>query len=211
MLNRLDELAQRLSDSHIKITLHASENDEPSQLLVSRDVTAKQLIEDAKRKILDTARADAEYHLYINNVRVGLQQKVSDLDSQVLYLSQAGSPAFSQQPEEKQVKSKLVLKEVDTNHRYVVDTFPAIIGRIKSSMAAEEPHVDLGDNPNGRTVSGFHAEITQAPDGYTITNISRMSKIVVDSLELSPGEAAPLAQDSQLFIGKVELMVEVID
>ena len=209
MFSRLDELAQRLATSHIQIQLHVSDNEETSRLLVRRDVTVKQLIEDAKRKVLDSARADAEYNLYVNKERVSLQQKIGELDTTTFYLSRIDDFTLSDQSTDAGLSPQgmIVLLASETQARYEINTFPAIIGRVKSTVPLEDLQANLGDHPNGRTVSGRHAEITRSSDGYTITNISRMSKVVVDGLEVSPNETAPLLKDSRLSIGKVELTV----
>lgn len=167
MQDRFQTLAERFVGTHVPVVIvdqeHGSEI--PHRALILHNMTVRQLRAEAVEKFAQEGALKSEYMLSVDgtaldlnatlgtlapNTRIVLckverQQTVEDMD---IFLVPEGSDGFIQ-----------------------VTRLPAVLGRSKAAENSEI-EVNLGDLPDGATVSRRHAELSKGPAGYLLRSLT---------------------------------------
>lgn len=106
---------------------------------------------------------------------------------------------------------RMMVREPDSGQVFPIRWQPAIIGRpnARDPISAEALAVNLGDLPEGRTVSRQHAQITEHNGRYFVEGLSDKNPTFLNEEELMPGEKRVLAQGDTIRVGMVDLVFGV--
>ncbi len=105
---------------------------------------------------------------------------------------------------------RMILREAATGHEFPIRWQPAIIGRAgsRNPQSAEALAVNLGNLPEGRTVSRQHAQITTRDGRYYVEALSDKNPTFLNGEELTVGEKRALEAGDTIRTGKFDLVFE---
>jgi hypothetical protein len=194
-------LQEQLKDSHRPLYLNIFE--EQKAILARMSLTVKDLISETLKNVKDLDE-DGSYALYyaaVPDMRINTDQPIDpatpilDLESDVLRFGYFREDSGA----------TVTLVETSTNQEFLLDRFPAILGRRKPNQTEDDLAVDVasgeGRIENAGYVSGRHAVITYRDGRYYIEQLNDHNPVWVDDQKTRFGEPRELRNDSIVRLG----------
>ena len=106
--------------------------------------------------------------------------------------------------------TRALLRAEETGTLFEIEWQPAIIGRPSANQpgSANALAVNLGDQPEGRSVSRQHARITERGDQYFLESMAERNPTFLNDEELVVGEKRRLSPGDVIQVGKIRLAFE---
>ncbi len=199
--DRYNILRQKLVATHIPLTIEAQ--GEPHRVLLLKEMTVRDLREEAVNKFVQESGKKSDFVLIANQQPLALSKRLSTLSADtVVRLVRADKT--------QKVEEQVVLV-FDENTRFPITSLPAIIGRSKQGDVALA--VNVNDLPNGLTVSRRHAELSKQGDTFMIRNIAdnpQDKPIYINEVALASGDIPKEVGDgTAIRLGKITLTLQI--
>lgn len=103
-----------------------------------------------------------------------------------------------------------LLRVVNTDQTFMLDQPTHIIGRLSQSHpeSTADVTINLGDLPDGRSVSRRHARVTERNSQFFIESLAGHNPVRLNASELPLGQPQPLRSGDQIELGRVTLVYE---
>ncbi|MEP7288355.1 MAG: FHA domain-containing protein [Chloroflexota bacterium] len=194
-------LKAQLKDSHRPLYLNIFE--EQKEVLARSTLTIKDLITETLKNVKDL-NEDGNYAFYYGPVpKMGINTdqaidpatQIHELVSDVL--------RFGYFHEDNGAVASLI--ETSTGREFVLDRFPAVLGRRKPNQTDDDLMVDVASESdaivNAGYVSGRHAIITYRDGRYYIEQLNDHNPVWVDGQKITFGEPKDLRNNSSVRLG----------
>lgn len=201
MQDRYHILRGKLGASHLPLTIEAQ--GEPHRVLLSKDLTIRELREEVVNKFVQESGKKSDFMLFVDGQSLPLSKKVSSLNADALIRL------------ERVDKTQKVAEQIhlafDDRTRFPIAKLPAIIGRSKQGDKALA--VNLNDLPDGLTVSRRHAELSRQGETFIIRNIAdnpQDKPIFVNDAAVAAADVPKEVEDgTQIRLGKITLTLHI--
>src|SRR5258705_2683515 len=194
-------LKEQLRDSHRPLFLNIFEEQKP--VLARATMTIKDLITETLKNVKDLDE-DGSYAFYygpVPNMNVNVDQVIDpatpihDLVSDVLRFGYFHEDSGA----------VVLMVESSTGREFILDHFPAVLGRRKPNQMDDDLMVDVASGPepiaNAGYVSGRHAIITFRDGRYYIEQLNDHNPVWVDGQKIKFGEPKDLRNNSNVRLG----------
>jgi hypothetical protein len=194
-------LKDQLRDSHRPLFLNIFE--EQKEILARMTLTIKDLINETLKNVkdLDEEGSYAFYYAAVPDMNVNTEQpidpavQVHELESDLLRFGYFREDSGA----------TVTLVEATTGQEFVLDHFPAVIGRRKPNQTDDDLMVDVAAGTdkiaNAGYVSGRHAVITYRDGRYYIDQLNDHNPVWVDEQKIKFGEPKELRHNSMIRLG----------
>lgn len=175
MQDRFNTLAERFRETHIPLVIVDRElgNDITHRALLMKTMTVRDLRAEVVEKFAQEDALKSDYALVVNDQPLELGAPLGRL--------KPNTRVVMMKVERQQAVEDMDIFLMFEDDSYIqVEKLPAIIGRSKNAEN-NEVEVNLGDQPDGLTVSRRHAELTKEPQGYMIRNLTDKPLYVNDT------------------------------
>jgi hypothetical protein len=191
------------------------------EVSLRKNITVRSLIEDIRREF---SLMDANYTLRLKDQKqpFPLEQTIDQLGLQTgaeLLFDREQRRRLSQQFVVRGGKTfdtivgpaRGMLREEGSGESYELKWQPAIIGRQdpKNPASAKTLAVDLSEQPEARTVSRQHAQITEVNGQYFLEALEPRNPTLLNDRPLLPGERRPLLPGDKIQVGKIALVFAI--
>jgi hypothetical protein len=199
MQGRFDDLSNRLQPTHIPLIVYDMQQ-EANHVLVRRNMRVRELRELLIARFVEGATSASEYAVYYEGRSLGLNETLASLPANAQL-------RLGRTQRQQETKDTLVLV-FDRSIQFVVDRLPLVIGRHKQGQAVD---INLGDLPDGATVSRRHALLLQQGSSYYVQNIAENSDrpLYVNDQPVNTGMMKELSEGALLRLGKITLTVRI--
>jgi len=194
-------LKDQLKDSHRPLFLNIFE--EQKEILARMTLTIKDLIAETLKNVkdLDEEGSYAFYYAAVPDMRIATDQPIDP----ATYVHELASDVLRFGYFREDSGAIVTLVESSTNREFVLDHFPAVLGRRKPNQTEDDLTVDVasgtGKIVNAGYVSGRHAVINYRDGRYYIEQLNDHNPVWVDDQKIKFGEPKELRNNSIIRLG----------
>ncbi|MBI5958536.1 MAG: FHA domain-containing protein [Chloroflexi bacterium] len=205
----------------LTITSELFDDNTHQEVSLRKNITIRTLIEETRREF---SLVDANYTLRLKDKKepLGMDQTIDQLGLQTggeLIFDREQRRRLSQQFVMRGGQAfntiinpaQAMLREETSGQVFENKCQPAIIGRqdAKNPASAGALAVDLSAQPEARTVSRQHAQITEVNGQYFLESIEARNPTLLNDRVLQFGERRPILVGDKVQVGKIVLLFSI--